>query len=122
MNLPASVATGGCPVTSLSDTFKLSNEELEGILKYARAESPVTHLPDIGYWAISGYDDIKTILSDKEKFSSEITLEPLKPYSEEVGELLGVTRERVRQVQLTALARLREISEREGIMEAPFME
>ncbi len=41
---------------------------------------------------------------------------------EEVGELLGVTRERVRQVQLAALAKLREISKREGIMEAPFME
>ena len=41
---------------------------------------------------------------------------------EEVGELLGVTRERVRQVQLAALARLKEISQREGIMEAPFME
>jgi RNA polymerase nonessential primary-like sigma factor len=41
---------------------------------------------------------------------------------EEVGELLGVTRERVRQVQLAALARLREISKREGVMETPFME
>lgn len=41
---------------------------------------------------------------------------------EEVGELLGVTRERVRQVQLAALTRLREISQREGVMEAPFME
>ena len=41
---------------------------------------------------------------------------------EEVGAMLGVTRERVRQVQLAALARLREISQREGIMEAPFME
>ena len=41
---------------------------------------------------------------------------------EEVGELLGVTRERVRQVQLAALIRLREISKREGIMEAPFMD
>lgn len=40
---------------------------------------------------------------------------------EEVGELLGVTRERVRQVQLAALTRLREISRREGVMETPFM-
>lgn len=39
---------------------------------------------------------------------------------EEVGELLGVTRERVRQVQLAALSRLREISRREGVMESPF--
>ena len=39
---------------------------------------------------------------------------------EEVGKLLGVTRERVRQVQLAALARLREISSREGISELPW--
>ncbi len=41
---------------------------------------------------------------------------------EEVGNLLGVTRERVRQVQLAALSRLREISSREGFRELPFME
>ncbi len=41
---------------------------------------------------------------------------------EEVGQLLGVTRERVRQVQLAALTRLREISRSEGVMETPFME
>jgi RNA polymerase nonessential primary-like sigma factor len=41
---------------------------------------------------------------------------------EEVGQLLGVTRERVRQVQLAALVRLREISRRAGIKEAPFIE
>ena len=41
---------------------------------------------------------------------------------EEVGQLLGVTRERVRQVQLAALTRLREISRREGVTETPFME
>jgi len=36
--------------------------------------------------------------------------------------LLGVTRERVRQVQLAALIRLREISRRAGVTEAPFMD
>lgn len=41
---------------------------------------------------------------------------------EEVGQLLGVTRERVRQVQLAALARLREISRREGVLEMPFLD
>jgi RNA polymerase sigma factor (sigma-70 family) len=39
---------------------------------------------------------------------------------EEVGKLLGVTRERVRQVQLAALAKLRDISRREGFKELPF--
>jgi RNA polymerase nonessential primary-like sigma factor len=41
---------------------------------------------------------------------------------EEVGELLGVTRERVRQVQLAALVRLRDISSREGYVEMPFLD
>jgi len=41
---------------------------------------------------------------------------------EEVGELLGVTRERVRQVQLAALARLKEISTSEGYRELPFLD
>jgi RNA polymerase nonessential primary-like sigma factor len=41
---------------------------------------------------------------------------------EEVGNLLGVTRERVRQVQLSAISKLRDISRREGFQELPFME
>ncbi|MEH6517960.1 MAG: cytochrome P450 [Halioglobus sp.] len=80
--------SGKCPISDLSDTFLLSNEQLEGIFREARSESPVTYLPDIGYWAISRYDDIKTTLSDKENFSSEITLEPLAPLFPEVQALL----------------------------------
>lgn len=41
---------------------------------------------------------------------------------EEVGQLLGVTRERVRQVQLAAISRLREFSRRDGVQETPFLE
>jgi RNA polymerase nonessential primary-like sigma factor len=41
---------------------------------------------------------------------------------EEVGALLGVTRERVRQVQLAALARLKDISSSEGYVELPFLD
>jgi len=41
---------------------------------------------------------------------------------EEVGRLLGVTRERVRQVQLCALSRLRDISRKEGFSDLPLMD
>ena len=41
---------------------------------------------------------------------------------EEVGRLMGVTRERVRQIQMNALARLRDISSKEGFAEIPFMD
>lgn len=73
---------------ALSDTFHLSNETLEATYRHARAESPVTWLPDIGYWAVTRYDDIKAILNDKERFSSEITLDPLTPFTPEVRALL----------------------------------
>jgi RNA polymerase nonessential primary-like sigma factor len=41
---------------------------------------------------------------------------------EEVGRLMGVTRERVRQVQIAALDRLRDISSAEGYREVPLMD
>jgi len=77
-----------CPITSLSELYDLSNPELEQTLNHARAESPVTYLPDIGYWAVSKYEDVKKILGDTENFSAEITLNPLVPFTEEVIALL----------------------------------
>ena len=77
-----------CPVTALSELFALSNQQLEATLSQARTESPVTYLPDIGYWAVSKYDDVKRILGDTENFSAEITLQPLEPFTDEVVELL----------------------------------
>lgn len=73
-----------CPVSALSDTFYLSNEQLETVFRKARAESPVFYLDDIDFWAVTKFDDIKTVLGDKERFSSEITLQPLRPVAPEV--------------------------------------
>ncbi len=41
---------------------------------------------------------------------------------EQVGSTMGITRERVRQIQMTALARLREVSRSEGHAEIPFLD
>jgi len=41
---------------------------------------------------------------------------------EQAGQLMGVTRERVRQVQMSALKKLRDISAREGCSEFPFID
>lgn len=78
------VSDRGCPFSQLSDPYQLPNEQLETLYKKARNEGPVTYLSDIGYWAVTKYTDIKSILGDKEKFSSEITQEPLTPYAPEV--------------------------------------
>lgn len=77
-----------CPITSLSELYDLSNPELEQTLNLARAESPVKYLPDIGYWAVTKYEDVKRILGDTENFSAEITLNPLEPFTDEVIALL----------------------------------
>ena len=81
------VAPDQCPVSALSDTFRLSNEQLESVMQKARTESPVVYLDDIDFWAVSRYDDIKTVLGDKERFSAEITLQPLRPVAPEVVEV-----------------------------------
>ena len=73
-----------CPASSLSDTFRLTNEELEDVFRRTRSESPVFYLDDIDFWAVTKYDDIKTVLGDKDRFSSEITLQPLRPVAPEV--------------------------------------
>ena len=88
MNDFAKLSPSQCPVSSLSDAFHLSNEQLETVLKKARNESPVYYLDDIDFWAISRFDDIKTVLSDKERFSAEITLMPLNPMAQEALDLL----------------------------------
>jgi cytochrome P450 len=83
----SNVAPDQCPVHALSNTFHLSNEQLEAVFRKARAESPVVYLDDIDYWAVCRYDDIKRVLGDKEHFSAEITLQPLRPVAPEVIEL-----------------------------------
>lgn len=88
MNKFSGLGSDQCPLSALSDTFYLSNAQLEAVMKKARSTSPVEFLPDINYWAISKYDDIKAILSDKDNYSAQITLDPLRPYSEEVLSLL----------------------------------
>jgi cytochrome P450 len=75
-------------MTALSELYDLSNPQLEQTLLKARADSPVSYLPDIGYWAVSKYDDVKRILGDTENFSAEITLQPLEPFTDDVVELL----------------------------------
>ena len=73
-----------CPIGMLSDTFKLSNADLESIYAVARAREPVTYLPDIDFWAVTRYSDIKRIIGDANNFSCEIAMDPIVPYSDEM--------------------------------------
>ncbi len=85
----AQISPQSCPVSALSETFLLSNEQLEAIFIKARKEGSVFYLPDIDFWAVTKFDDIKFVLGDKEKFSAEITLMPLHPLAAEAQQLLA---------------------------------
>ncbi|MDE0755753.1 MAG: cytochrome P450 [Woeseiaceae bacterium] len=73
-----------CPVSMLSDNFKLGNAELESIYATARANDPVSYLPDIDFWAVTRFADVKSILKDTDTFSCEIAMDPIVPFSAEM--------------------------------------
>lgn len=54
----------------------------------ARKEAPVFYSPELGYWVITRYDDIRAIFKDLETFSSEITGKPLREPSPKVKQIL----------------------------------
>jgi len=54
------------------------------VFRRARKEGQVTYLPDVGFWAVTRYEDCREILQNKDKYSAEITQQPLVPYSPEV--------------------------------------
>ncbi len=54
----------------------------------ARKEAPIFYSPELGYWIITRYDDIRAIFKDLETFSSEITGKPLREPSAKVKQIL----------------------------------
>lgn len=73
-----------CPVGILSDNFNVGNAELEAVYSIARRDHPVTYLPDIDFWAVTRYDDVKSILRDTSNYSCAIAMDPIVPYSDEM--------------------------------------
>lgn len=77
-----------CTVGMLSDNFKLGNTALEAIYAAARKDDPVSYLPDIDFWAVTRFADVKAILKDTSAYSCEIAMEPLVPFSDETLQCL----------------------------------
>ncbi|HXV44361.1 MAG TPA: cytochrome P450 [Anaerolineae bacterium] len=54
----------------------------------ARDEAPIFYSPELDYWVITQYEDIKAVFRDLTTFSSEITGKPLIPLSPAVQKVL----------------------------------
>ena len=80
---PASTSAGSCPHSTPAADFNpfvdpyLANPY--EFLARARHEEPVFYSPEIDYWVVTKYEDIRAVFRDTKKFSATIALEPLTP-------------------------------------------
>jgi cytochrome P450 len=85
---PNERATGACPATELGARFNPFQDpylaEPYPFWARARTEEPVFFSPEIGYWVVTRYADVKAILADPKTFSASIAQSPIAPLSPKV--------------------------------------
>lgn len=82
----------GCPVSAGAAAFNPFEEaylqDPPGYLRWAREQEPVFFSPELGYWVVTRYDDIKEVFRDHGSFSPSNALEKITPPSEAVQSVL----------------------------------
>ncbi|MDD0841118.1 cytochrome P450/oxidoreductase [Curvibacter sp. HBC61] len=82
----------GCPVSARAaafDPFAPSyQQDPAATLRWAREEEPVFYSPELGYWVVTRYEDVKAVFRDNLLFSPSIALEKITPASPEVMAIL----------------------------------
>lgn len=85
--MSASMVQSACPVSDRAAAFNPFGSEYQNdpgaALAWAREEEPVFYSPDLGYWVVTRYEDVKAIFRDNITFSPSIALEKITPSSEE---------------------------------------
>lgn len=83
----------GCPVSHgaaafdpFSDCYQQDPPEY---VRWAREQEPVFYSPQLGYWVVTRFDDIKAIFRDNITFSPSIALEKITPTGEEANAVLA---------------------------------
>ncbi|MDB5860242.1 MAG: Cytochrome [Ramlibacter sp.] len=85
----AMTAATGCPYHQASKDFKpYYSPELHAAFEVQRREEPVFWCEEIGYWVLTKYSDVLSVLHDGERFSSENTTRPVTPMSAEAAAIL----------------------------------
>ncbi len=83
----------GCPVSHEAAAFNPFGDayaqDPPGYLKWARAQEPVFFSPELGYWVVTRYDDIKEIFRDHRRFSPSNALEKITPPTAAVQQVLA---------------------------------
>ncbi len=89
---PVHAAPGGCPVSAQAQAFDPFAAEYlanpAAALQWSRDQEPVFFSPQLGYWVVSRYEDVKAVFRDNVTFSPSIALERVVPPSDEAMETL----------------------------------
>ncbi len=86
------IAPNGCPVSRRAaafNPFEPAYMQAPGdYLRWAREEEPVFWSPELGYWVVTRYADVKAVFRDNILFSPAIALEKITPATPEVMGIL----------------------------------
>lgn len=90
--LAHAAAPNGCPVSARAaafNPFESAYMQAPGeYLRWAREQEPVFWSPQLGYWVVTRYEDVKAVFRDNLLFSPSIALEKITPATPQVLEIL----------------------------------
>ncbi|MDK3025390.1 cytochrome P450/oxidoreductase [Cupriavidus taiwanensis] len=86
-------APNGCPVSHNAAQFDPFGDGYQQdppeYVRWSREQEPVFYSPQLGYWVVTRYDDIKAIFRDNLTFSPSIALEKITPTGDEANAVLA---------------------------------
>ena len=68
-----------CPVTHIGSSFDPFDGDPYDFYTTARREEPIFYNPQLGYWVVTRYNDVRQIFLDSATFSAGVALELIKP-------------------------------------------
>jgi cytochrome P450/ferredoxin-NADP reductase len=85
-------APNGCPVSERAAAFNPFEpaymQDPAGYLRWAREQEPVFWSPQLGYWIVTRYEDVKAVFRDNLLFSPAVALEKITPATPQVLDIL----------------------------------
>lgn len=82
----------GCPVSQNAAAFNPFEDAYQmdpvEALRWAQKEEPVFYSPEIGYWVVTRFEDVKAVFRDNILFSPSIALEKMTPSVPEAAQIL----------------------------------
>ncbi|MGR3312221.1 cytochrome P450/oxidoreductase [Roseovarius indicus] len=86
------VSPTGCPVSERAAAFTPFEGDYQldpaEALRWARAQEPVFYSPQLGYWVVTKYEDVKAVFRDNVLFSPANALEKVTPLTPEAAKVL----------------------------------